>query len=82
MKVTVDEKGHVNSVNVLSGNPLLTAASELSARRSTYAPALMEGKPVKVTSILMYHFTMTLDNNGTDRLPVSDNDPRAHAAYH
>jgi TonB family protein len=81
MKVTVDEKGQVNSVNVLSGHPLLTAVSELSARRSTYAPALMEGKPVKVTGILMYHFNMTLYNNGSDRLPISDNDPATHTAH-
>jgi tetratricopeptide (TPR) repeat protein len=81
MKVTVDEKGHVNSVNVLSGHPLLTGVSEFSARRSTYAPALMEGRPVKVTGILMYHFNMTLNNNSTDHSPFTDNNRTDHTPF-
>jgi tetratricopeptide (TPR) repeat protein len=71
MKVTIDEKGHVNSVNLLSGHPLLISVSELSARRSTYSPALVEGKPVKVTGILMYHFNGTLDSNRIDHTPFT-----------
>jgi TonB family protein len=73
IRITVDESGQVDSVKVLSGHPLLTEVSELAAQRSTYSPALLEGKPVKVSGILMYNFLITLDNNRTDHtLPTQD----------
>lgn len=73
IKLTVDERGQVESLKVLSGHPLLVEVSELAARRSTYAPALLEGKPVKVSGILIYNFLITLNNNRTDRtLPPQD----------
>jgi TonB family protein len=73
IKLTVDESGQVNSAEVLSGHPLLKEVAELSARRSTYAPAFLEDKPVKVTGILMYNFQITLDNNRADHtLPTPD----------
>jgi TonB family protein len=73
IRLTVDESGKVDSLKVLSGHPLLTEVSELAARRSTYAPALLEGKPMKVSGILIYNFLINLTDPGNDHtLPTAD----------
>lgn len=68
MKVTIDDKGKLSALNVLSGHPLFTGQAELAARRSTYAAALMNGMPVKVTGILIYNFGATLNNLRNDTI--------------
>jgi TonB family protein len=68
LKITLDERGQLSSVNVLSGHPVLSAPAELAARRSTYAPAKLEGKPVKITGLLIYNFAMDLNNNRSDSI--------------
>jgi tetratricopeptide (TPR) repeat protein len=68
LKMTLDERGQLSSINVLSGHPLLSAPAELAARRSTYAPAKLDGMPVKITGLLIYNFGMDLNNTRSDSI--------------
>jgi tetratricopeptide (TPR) repeat protein len=68
LKLTLDERGQLSSINVLSGHPILSAPAELAARRSTYAPARLEGMPVKITGLLIYNFGMDLNNTRSDSI--------------
>ena len=68
LKITLDENGQLGSINVLSGHPILSGPAELAARRSTYAPAKLEGMPVKITGLLIYNFGMDLNNTRSDSI--------------
>jgi TonB family protein len=54
--VTIDETGKVIEARAISGHPLLIKASEESARRASFAPTMLCGKPVKVTGTIIYNF--------------------------
>lgn len=56
VQITVDEEGNVVSASAVSGHPLLKQTSEAAARASKFSPTLLQGKPVKVTGILVYNF--------------------------
>jgi TonB family protein len=56
VQVTIDEQGNVIRASAISGHPLLRAAAVQAARASTFLPTLLEGKPVKVTGIIVYNF--------------------------
>jgi TonB family protein len=56
VQVTIDEQGNVISAVAVSGHPLLRAAAVKAARESKFPPTLLEGKPVKVTGIVIYNF--------------------------
>lgn len=56
VQVTIDEEGNVISANAASGHPLLREASERAARQAKFSPTLVEGKPVKVTGVIVYNF--------------------------
>ncbi len=58
VQVTVDEEGKVVSATAVSGHPLLQAAAVSAARQARFSPTLLSGKPVKVTGILTYKFTL------------------------
>jgi TonB family protein len=58
VQVTVDEAGKVISAKAVSGHPLLRAAAEAAARQARFSPTLLSGKPVKVTGVLIYNFTL------------------------
>ncbi len=58
VQVTIDEEGNVISASAVSGHPLLRAASEKAARASKFSPTTLEGKPVKVTGVIVYNFTL------------------------
>ena len=68
LKITLDDNGQLSSINVLSGHPILSGPAELAARRSTYAPAKLEGMPVKITGLLIYNFGMDLSNTRSDSI--------------
>jgi TonB family protein len=57
VEVTIDENGDVISASAVSGHPLLRAASEKAAKESKFSPTLLEGKPVKITGVVVYNFT-------------------------
>lgn len=56
IKVTVDESGNVSAATAVSGHPLLKAAAVGAARGSRFNPTLIEGKPVRVSGVLLYEF--------------------------
>lgn len=61
VQVTIDENGSIISATAISGHPLLRAASVEAARQSQFMPTLLEGKPVKVTGVIVYNFTVNLN---------------------
>lgn len=58
VQVTVDEQGRVVSAHPISGHPLLHEAAAEAAKRATFTPTLLCGKPVKVTGVITYNFVL------------------------
>ncbi len=58
VEVIVDEEGKVISAKAVSGHPLLHASAESAARQARFSPTLLSGKPVKVSGIINYNFTL------------------------
>lgn len=56
--VMVDETGRVGFARALSGNPLLQEAAVDAAYQARFAPALLDGLPVKVSGFLDYNFVL------------------------
>ena len=56
--VTIDEEGNVISASAASGHPLLRSAAVQAARASKFSPTALEGKPVKVTGVIVYNFAL------------------------
>lgn len=57
VQISVDETGKVVSATAISGHPLLRVASEQAARKAEFEPTLLSGKAVRVSGVLVYHFT-------------------------
>ena len=62
VQVTVDESGNVISAAAVSGHPLLRAASVKAAREAKFAPALLNGQPVKLSGTMTYNFVAPPEN--------------------
>ena len=58
VQITVDERGKVVEAQAVSGHPLLRIAGEDAARRATFSPTLLCGKPVKVSGVITYNFVL------------------------
>lgn len=58
VQVVIDEQGSVVSATAVSGHPLLREASVTAARASKFSPTTLEGKPVKVTGVIVYNFVL------------------------
>ena len=58
VKVTVDEAGNVIAAEAVSGHPLLRSAAVDAARESKFKPTVVDGKPVRVTAVISYDFTL------------------------
>jgi TonB family protein len=56
VEVLVDEKGNVVSARATSGHPLLRSSSEKAAREAKFSPTVLQGKPSKVSGIIVYNF--------------------------
>jgi TonB family protein len=56
VQVLIDEEGNVIAASAVSGHPLLKASAIEAARKAKFAPALLSGKPVKISGILVYIF--------------------------
>lgn len=56
VKIYVDEAGKVIWAKAVSGHQLLHAAAEEAARKTTFPPMTIEGKPEKVMGTLLYRF--------------------------
>lgn len=58
VRVLIDEQGVVVSAASISGHPLLQAAAVAAARHASFAPTLVDNKPVKVAGVIKYTFAM------------------------
>lgn len=72
VEILIDELGEVVSAKAVGGNyidmnstermngahPLLIRASESAAMKARFSPTLLDGKPVRVTGVLTYNFTL------------------------
>ena len=56
VQVTIDEKGNVSYACAVTGAKELQLVSEAAAYQSKFTPTLLEGKPVKVTGVIVYNF--------------------------
>jgi TonB family protein len=56
MKIRVDETGKVIEVKSLCGHPLLIRGSESAVWRARFEPAVINGRPVKFVSTIIYNF--------------------------
>jgi protein TonB len=56
--VAVDEEGKVIAAQAVSGHPLLQFAAVKAARQVLFKPALLNGKPVKISGVLSYNFSL------------------------
>lgn len=56
IKVLISENGKVISAENMSGESLLANPSRVAACRSQFSPVLLQGKPVKVTGMILYSF--------------------------
>jgi len=56
IKVLISENGKVISAENMSGESLLANPSRAAACRSQFSPLLLQGKPVKVTGVILYTF--------------------------
>jgi TonB family protein len=58
VQIFVNEKGEVTGASAVSGHPLLRMAAVQAARSTKFPPTLLSGKPVKVTGVLTFNFTL------------------------
>jgi TonB family protein len=56
--ILLDETGKVIRVKALCGHPLLRAAAEEAARAAKFAPIVVSGKSVKVSTLINYNFQL------------------------
>ncbi|MCY7344941.1 MAG: energy transducer TonB [Pyrinomonadaceae bacterium] len=56
VRVKIDEQGNVIEARTICGHPILGKASEQAARGAKFAPTLRDGKPIKVSGVIVYNF--------------------------
>ena len=56
VRVKIDEQGNVIETRTICGHPILSKGSEESARGAKFEPTLIDGKPVKVSGIVVYNY--------------------------
>jgi TonB family protein len=56
VQIAVDENGNVTSATAVSGHPLLRSAAVAAARGAKFKPTLINGKPYRVTGVLVFNF--------------------------
>ncbi len=58
VEVSIDERGNVTSVQVLSGPPLLRGAAVAAARGWRFKPSTIGGTPVRTTTVIDFNFKL------------------------
>jgi protein TonB len=58
VEVSIDERGNVTSVQVLSGPPMLRGAALAAARGWKFKPSTIGGTPVKTSSVIDFNFKL------------------------
>jgi tetratricopeptide (TPR) repeat protein/primosomal replication protein N len=56
VRVLIDTEGKVIEAKATCGHPELAKVSVSAARRSMFSPTLIDGKPVKVSGVIVYNF--------------------------
>ncbi len=60
--VVINENGDVIDAQIISGHPLLRYYVLKAAKRSKFAPVVLSGKPVQVSGVIIYRFSMGIRN--------------------
>jgi protein TonB len=58
VEIMVSPDGRVESVRVVSGHPLLSAAAVKAAYGWRFGPTILNGTPVRVTGVIVFNFTL------------------------
>jgi Ca-activated chloride channel family protein len=58
VEVTLDEEGKVMTARAVSGNPFLRQAAVDAARQARFSPTVLSGKPVQITGVITYTFSL------------------------
>jgi TonB family protein len=58
VEVLLNEEGKVISARAVDGNPFLRQAAIVAARQARFTPTVLSGKPVQVTGVITYTFTL------------------------
>ena len=56
VQLVIGLEGDVIAAHAIGGHPLLQASAVSAARKARFTPTLLEGKPVKVTGVIVYNF--------------------------
>jgi TonB family protein len=56
--VIIGKDGHISSVTLISGHPLLVSAAQEAVKQWVYRPTLLNGDPVEVTTVIDVQFTL------------------------
>ncbi len=56
VRVKIDEQGNVAEARAVCGPAILTKVSEEAARGAKFAPTTIDGKPTKISGIVVYNF--------------------------
>ncbi len=56
IRVVIDEQGNVVETKSICRNDILGKAAEESAREAKFSPTIIDGKPIKVSGIIVYIF--------------------------
>ena len=56
VRVIIDEAGNVTSAGAIGGHPLLQNAARDSGCRAKFEPTAVDGRPVRVTGVVIYNF--------------------------
>lgn len=57
IQVLIDEQGRVVSATASDGNAMLRESALRAAKQARFTPTLLSKVPIKVTGIIVYHFT-------------------------
>ncbi len=58
VQILIDETGKVISARASSGHPMLRSAAERAAFQAKFSPTLLTDKPVKVSGVITYNFSL------------------------
>jgi Ca-activated chloride channel family protein len=59
VEVMLSEQGKVLSARALDGNPFLRQAAVDAARQARFTPTILSGKPVQISGLITYNFTLS-----------------------
>lgn len=56
VRATIDTKGHISEVEVVSGDPMLADAALKALKHWKYRPYVLNGQPVEVETTIRFQF--------------------------